>query len=517
MHSFKAPVDDILFSLRHVAQVNKLDSWDDTIAEDVLGHFAEFAQNVLAPINASGDREGARLVNGRVQMPTGFVNAYKQLSDDGWQGVSMPEQFGGNPVSPLVVAGITEIFAGANHSMQMICSLAPGAIATLHTFGSTDQQAQWIPKLATGEYLSTMCLTEPAAGSDLSVITCQAKLTDSGWVLNGEKCFISGGDQNLSSHILHLVLARSEKKDSGLDGLSLFLCPSQSGVSVTRIEKKMGLNASPTCQMLFENASVELVGERGGGLTAMFKLMNEVRIDVALQGVAHAAHAFLIAANYAANRTQGRRSDGKPAKLADHADVRRMLDIQRCLALGTRAMCHVSIKEIQLGSKPALVEFLTSLCKVVGSEAGTRSANLGIQVLGGYGYLEEYGLSQIWRDARITSIYEGANGIHKRNLVTRGLRPNGCVEQFATLMRNLANRHPLVNESVDNWLSVANALGANEDAVSHAHEFTRLTAQVFHKAVWVRMAATSNQYHDTDELRRLSSIVLDANSTFSVL
>lgn len=509
MFSFKAPVEDILFSLRHVAQVNTLPDWNDSDAEDVLTHFAEFAENVLAPLNAVGDSEGAQLHNGRVKMPSGFVDAYKQLSDDGWQGLTAPVEFGGQGVSPSIAAGVSEIFTGANHSLQMVCALAPGAIATLRLFGSSEQQAKWIPRLASGEYLSTMCLTESAAGSDLSAITTRAARTNSGWNLSGEKIYISGGDHDLTKAILHLVLARSGDASSGLSGLSLYLCPAQAGVSVTRIEDKMGLHASPTCQMLFDDAHVELIGEEGKGLNAMFRMMNEVRIDVALQGVAHASHAADVARLFANERKQGRTADGQSAVLSDHADVRRMLDEQRSLAIGTRAICHIAIKEALLGRKPALVEFLTSISKIMGSEAGIQAADLGIQILGGCGYLNEYGMSQIWRDARITAIYEGANGIHKRAIVTRGLRAGGAIDDFAMLVRKLAEGDLSIEGDLAHWLKVAWRLSASDDPTPQSHAFSKLTEQLLRQAVWMRIAAMAEHHPDTEELHRLSATVLN--------
>ena len=506
MSTFVAPVDDILFSLRHVAQADQVEDWDDATATDILKHFGDFAQNVIAPLNATGDHEGAQLADGRVQMPAGFTNAYQQLIDDGWQGLSAPQAYGGAGVSVLIAAGVSEIFSGANHSLQMVCNLVPGAITTLRLFATSQQQAQWIPRLASGEYLSTMCLTEPAAGSDLSAIKCKAVQSDNGWVLSGEKIFISGGDQNLSQGIMHLVLARSG--GAGIGGLSLFLCPSQPAARVTRIENKLGLHASPTCQMLFDQASAELVGEEGAGLKAMFKLMNHARIDVALQGVAHASHAAAQALRYASERKQGRTVEGQAAWLTDHADVRRMLDEQQVLAIGARAMCHIALVESQLGSSPSLVEFLPSVCKVVGSEAGIRSADLGIQILGGYGYLTEYGMDQIWRDARITAIYEGANGIHERTLVTRGLRSGSGAEEFAALVTALADGDSVVNASVAHWLSVVEKLRASDNPDTQAHAFFDLTQQLLQRAIWLRIARVARYHSDAEAIHRLAATVL---------
>ena len=501
MIPFAAPLDDICFSLRHVA------GCDDGMARDVLGHFAQFAEEVLAPLNAVGDTQGARLLEGRVRMPDGFAAAYRALADGGWQGLSAPEAFGGMDQSPLIAAAVSEIFSGANHALQMVCGLVPGAIETLHRFGTPAQQAAWIPRLASGAVLSTMCLTEPGAGSDLARIRTRGVHDGMSWRIMGEKIFISGGDQDMSEGILHLVLARTGPVDSGTRGLSLFLCPAGPEVRVTRIEEKLGLHASPTCAMLFDGAPAELIGDAGQGLAAMFTVMNHARIDVALQGVAHAARAAQIARTYAEGRMQGRRVDGTDARLSDHADVRRMLDEQDKLALGARAMCHVALAEIQSGARPALVEFLTPVCKVLGSEAGIRAADIGIQVLGGYGYLTEYGIGQTWRDARVTAIYEGANGIHARALVTRGLKGPGA-DQFADLIAALSGDDDDLAQARADWCAARDHIRSAAEPEVAAHGFMQDTGRLFFAAVWARIAATAAHHPDPPRLRRLSDLRL---------
>jgi alkylation response protein AidB-like acyl-CoA dehydrogenase len=373
-------------------------------------------------------------------------------------------------------------------------------------FGTAEQQSDWIPKLASGEVLSTMCLTEPAAGSDLSAIRTRATCAGDHWRISGEKVFISGGDQDMSESILHLVLARSG--NAGLGGLSLFLCPKQPAARVDRIEDKLGLHASPTCHMVFDDAKAELVGKEGAGLKAMFTLMNHARIDVALQGVAHAARAYQIASAYAQARKQGRDSQGAPANLDDHADVRRMLDHQQILAFGARAMCHIAAVEEELGTRPPLADFLTPLCKVFGSSAGIRSADLGIQILGGYGYLDEYGMHQIWRDARICAIYEGANGIHTRALVTRGLRQGGGADEFADLIAEMSSASPSVEQALAQWQRLQEDLVALEDPTPNAEKFYRKTADLFLKAVWCKIGAVAERHEDAQRLRALSDMVL---------
>ncbi len=507
MTPFEAPVDDILFSLASVAGVETLDSWDQETALTILGHFGSLAAGVIAPLNATGDAEGARLENGRVRMPAGFHEAYRQLAEDGWQGLTVPEAYGGMNLDPMIAAGVSEIFSSANHAMQMVCNLVPGAVATLLRFGTEAQKAHWIPKLASGAALSTMALTEPQAGSDLSAIRTKGTQDGDAWRLSGEKIFISGGDQDMSEDILHMVLARTS--EDGLRGLSLFLCPKQVEAKVTRIEEKLGLHASPTCHMVFDQAEAELIGEEGQGLLAMFTVMNHARLDVALQGVGHAAKAARIARVYASDRKQGRAMDGTPAVLADHADVARMLDEQDILTIGARAMVHVTVVELEKGCDPALAEFLTSMCKVFGSEAGSRAADLGIQIMGGYGYLTEYGMEQIWRDARICAIYEGANGIHTKGLVARGLKPDGGAKLFEAFVTEVSG-DTLDQTVLKTWQSVKNAVQMSDGSAS-TREFYEASASLFQDAVWRRIRTVADMHPDADRMKVLVGRVLGAS------
>lgn len=487
MLPFRAPVDDILFSLHNIANANELSNWDQEMANDVLRHFAAFAEEQIAPLNTVGDLQGCTLKDGRVSMPEGFSQTYANLAADGWQGLSAPERFGGMEQSPVLAAAVSEVFSGANHAMQMVCNLVPGAVNTLLRFGTDAQQQEWIPKLAAGEALSTMCLTEPGAGSDLSRIQARAVKSTDKWAITGEKIFISGGDQDMSDDILHLVLARTGAREDGVKGLSLFICAKSSAgasITVTRIEEKLGLHASPTCQLVFNNTPAELLGEEGGGLKAMFSVMNHARLDVALQGVAHAARANAIADAYAQDRKQGKNKDGVEAVLAEHADVQRMLHEQRQLTVGARAMAHVSLVELEKGTRPELAEFLTPLCKFFCTEAGIRSADLGIQILGGYGYLNEYHVSQTWRDARITSIYEGANGIHYLTLATRALQSHGgaAATAFDALIGEISDNKDVLDLR-DNWRELAARVSSANDPSQHAYEFAQMSGQLFFQAV----------------------------------
>ena len=512
MKDFSAPVEDILFSLDHVAGARRLPGWDSDLARTLVTHFAAFAEGEIAPLDAPGDEQGCRLEAGRVRMPDGFARTYTAYVAQGWHLLALPESQGGQGVPAAMAGAVSEIFSGACHALQMITALVPGAVHTLLRFGTPEQRATHLPDLVSGEALATMCLTEPGAGSDLSAVRCRASRDGAGWRIDGEKIFISGGGQDLSGSILHLVLARTGPLSAGVRGLSLFLARSggrfgANGISVTRLETKLGLHASPTCQLLFDGTRAELIGTEGDGLAAMFTLMNHARIDVALQGVAHAARARDIARSYAEGRKQGRRVDGSPAVLADHADVRRMLDEQRALELATRAMCHVALVELDRGDRPDLVEFLTPLCKIAATEAGIRSADLGIQVLGGYGYLTEYRVEQTWRDARITAIYEGANGIHAGALAGRLLRwkAGAAASAFAGLIAELAPGEPAVLRLLSAWQEMRAALLTQPDPSERAWEFALLSVRLFETALWSRMVAVSARAPDPDEILRLAA------------
>ena len=506
MTPFVAPLDDILFSLHHVARAPLVEAWDHDFAAEIGKHFAAFAEGEIAPIDEIGDQEGCRLENGRVRLPSGCKEMYVAYCEQGWPGLTAPEDFGGQGQDALILAITSEIFSGANHSMQMVTGLVPGAIRTLLNFGSDAQKERFLPSLASGKTIATMCLTEASAGSDLSRISCRAVPDGARWRIVGEKIFISGGDQDISDEILHLVLARTS--DNGVKGLSLFLCPStktdgtRNAVKVTRIEEKMGLHASPTCQMLFDSAEAELIGEEGRGLAAMFTMMNHARGDVALQGVGHAARAHHIASAYATDRMQGRLADGTPVRLDRHADVRRMLDAMDRYALFGRAMTHMAFVAMERGDKGALVEFLTPLIKVFCTEAGMRSAELGIQVLGGYGFLREYRIEQTYRDARITAIYEGANGIHKRMLATRMVQGSSA-DAFEQM---------LIEEGIDidvlgQWQRIRADTMKHADPAAMAHRYMQASIDAMQAVVHKRMALCVDAHPDPDRIRRVLALV----------
>lgn len=495
MKPFTAPLDDILFSLSALG-ADRIPDWDTDLVREVAGHFAAFAEGEIAPVDEEGDRVGAVLENGRVRMPPCFQPVYRSYVEQGWCGLTAPEAFGGQGMGAAVLGVTSEIFSGANISLQMVTGLVPGAIRTLMHFGTAAQQAQNIPPLAAGDWLATMCLTEPGAGSDLSRVRTRA-VNEDGWKITGEKIFISGGDQDMSQGVFHLILARTS--DDGIRGLSLFLARSEradgtrNAISVTRIEEKMGLHASPTCQLAFDGAEAELVGELGGGLKAMFTMMNHARLDVSLQGAALAARATDIARKYAADRVQGGRS------IDQHADVARMLDDMDMLAIGGRGIAHLALVLLETGEAPDLVEALTPVAKVFCTDAASMAADLGIQVLGGYGYLREYRMEQIARDARITRIYEGANGIHALALVTRLARLGAPLDALADLA---AERPDLLAD----WQAARSRVQALADPAPVATAFMGLTAELVHQIVWTRLRAAMSQHPDPHRIERLAAV-----------
>ncbi|TNF17608.1 MAG: acyl-CoA dehydrogenase [Rhodobacteraceae bacterium] len=508
MIPFKAPVEDILFSLTHVAGAGDIDGFDAELHREIAAHFAAFAEGELAPLNAVGDRVGARLENGRVRLPEGFKAAFDSYCEQGWPGLNVPEEFGGQGMGAVALGITSEIFSGANQAFEMTTGLAAGAVRTLLAFGTDAQKAANIPPLASGEWLSSMALTEPGAGSDLARIKCRAAQTETGWRIDGEKIFISGADHDLTEEVLHLVLARTGAH--GLGGLSLFLCRSsrgdgtRNGVTVTRIEEKLGIHASPTCQLRFDNAEAELLGAEGQGLAAMFVMMNHARLSVALQGAAHCAHATAIARAYAEERIQG-----KDTPIAQHADVARMLDEMDILGLGARGIAHLALVKLEIGDTPELVEILTPIAKYFCTEAGSEAADIGIQVLGGYGFLEEYGMAQILRDARITRIYEGTNGIHALSLATRLVRMDKPLAAFDALAADCAQ----VAEARAMWQAAWADMREIADPRPLADVFMRLTAELLHQIVWVRIAENADRHPDP---QRFDGLVRRAQSRFAV-
>ena len=525
MIDYKTPLPDLLFALKHGADAARLPHWDEELASDILTHAGAMVDNIIAPLDPMGDVEGTHLVEGRVLMPPKFVQAYAQFKEGGWPGLAVPEEYGGQGQPHILASALSEMLSGACITYQMVLSLAHGAMRTLIASGSAAQRETWVPRLASGDYLATMCLSEPQAGSDLGLARTMASPAEDGsWRITGGKIFISGGDQNLTDgRIMHLVLARTPGAPAGVKGLSLFLAPShlpddrRNSISVVRLEEKMGMHASPTCQVAFDGAWAEIIGAPGEGLKRMFTMMNAERLDVAVQGVGLAEVALQRSLAYAAERKQGRAGAGAgPDPIARHGDVRRMLLTQMALAMGCRAMVMRSLVDLELGETPALMELMTPVCKAFATDAAQDAASLAIQIHGGYGFLREYRVEQIARDARITPIYEGTNGIQAQTVAGRVIRlDNGAAlaELKADVSGAMAKALPATATALAQALTAldraSEAILSRREVGLVATSYLRLLGLISFAAAWSRLEAAAESAPNPERIRAVAAFVRD--------
>lgn len=470
--SFEAPVREQRFVLDHVARIADLAAnarfaaASEDVVDAVLEGAGAFATGVWAPLNRIGDTEGARWTPEGVRMPKGFIDGYRDYVDGGWGTIGVPEDFDGQGLPFVIQTAVLDTLGTANMSFALCPILTAGAIEALVHHGSADQQALYLPHLATGAWTGTMNLTEPQAGSDVGALRATATPRGDGtFAIKGTKIFISYGDHDLAANIVHLVLARTPGAPEGTRGISLFLVPKYrldaegtpdtfNDVNVTSIEHKMGLHASPTCVLSFgdrDDCIGELIGPECGGMRAMFTMMNNARLNVGLQGVQIAERATQAAVGYALERVQSPRAgtaSKAPVRIIDHPDVRRMLLRMKAQTQAARALVYYAAAQVDraaLGDAAAQhrLELLTPLAKAHATDLGNEVASLGIQVHGGMGYVEETGAAQHFRDARITPIYEGTNGIQAADLVGRklGLAQGAAFAALIADMRADA-RHP---------------------------------------------------------------------------
>ena len=425
-----APPAETAWLLHHIIGFTAMDEAD---IGAILEESTRTSMGVLAPLDAVGDRVGARLENGAVHMPEGFAAAFRAYAEAGWIGIAADPAHGGQGLPEVLALAAFEPVSSANMAFGLCPMLTQDAIKVLSVHGTPDQQARLLRPLVEGRWTGTMCLTEPQSGSDLSGVRAKAEPIEGGWFrITGQKIYITYGEHPFTENILHLVLARLPDAPAGSAGISLFAVPKVStdgtanAVRCLSIEHKLGIHASPTCVMAFEGALGELVGQPHRGLTAMFAMMNAARLGVATQGVAVAERAFRRALDFAGQREQG------GATIDQHPDVRRMLLTMRALALGGRLLTyHAATAEGARG------ELLIPVAKAWCTDAGVEAASLGVQVHGGMGFIEETGAAQHLRDARIAPIYEGTNGIQALTLLRRGLlRDQGAA--VAALLAEIA-------------------------------------------------------------------------------
>ena len=465
--TYRAPINDILLALNHGAGLKAAvaaghyGDFDGDITEAVLEEAGKFASDVLAPLNRVGDEHGIKLDGGKVTTAPGWPDAYKRWTDAGWNAVSGPEAFGGQGLPLAINAACTEIWSASNVAFGLCPLLTLSAIEALEAHGSEQLKNIYLGKLISGEWTGTMQLTEPQAGSDVGALRTRAeRAADGTYRIKGTKIFITYGDHDMTDNIVHFVLARLPDAPAGTRGISLFLIPkflvnadgslgARNDIHPSGIEHKLGIHASPTCTMTMGDqggAIGYLIGEENRGMQCMFTMMNQARLGVGLEGVGVADRAYQQALAYAQERRQGRavgeaRNGSDP--IIAHPDVKRMLMQMRAMTAAARTICYATAValDVAVRAKDATVQadaaargaLLTPIAKAFSTDIGNEVAYLGVQVHGGMGFIEETGAAQHYRDARITSIYEGTNGIQAIDLVTRKLAANDGASVWSLL------------------------------------------------------------------------------------
>ena len=465
--TYRAPISDMLLSLNHGAglkaavEAGHYGDFDADLAAAVLEEAGKFASDVLAPLNKVGDEHGLKLEGGKVTTAPGWPDAYKRWTEGGWNAVSGPEGFGGQGLPLAINAACTEIWSAANVAFGLCPLLTASAIEALDAHGSDELKRIYLGKLVSGEWTGTMQLTEPQAGSDVGALRTRAeKQADGTYRLKGTKIFITYGEHDMTDNIVHFVLARLPDAPAGTKGISLFLVPKfmvnadgslgqRNDIYASGVEHKLGMHASPTCTMTMGDhggAIGFLIGEENQGMRCMFTMMNQARLGVGLEGVGVADRAYQQALSYAQERKQGRavgrKGDGSDAIFV-HPDVKRMLMRMRAQTAAARTICYATAVAIDVSTRAkdakvradaaARAALLTPMAKAYSTDIGNEVAYLGVQVHGGMGFIEETGAAQHYRDARITAIYEGTNGIQAIDLVTRKLAANGGASVWALL------------------------------------------------------------------------------------
>ena len=445
---FRSPLADLRFQLDHVAGFARVAAQDrfaqaaPDVVDAVLSEAARLCDGVLAPLDAVGDRHPARLEDGVVRTPPGFAEGYRAIAEGGWIGLAAPPEWGGQGLPRALATAVNDMMSGACLALQLNPLMSQGQIEALAAHASPGLQRLYLPRLVSGEWTGTMNLTEPAAGSDVGALRTRAEPGgDGAFAVTGEKQFITWADNDFSANVCHLVLARLPGAAPGSRGVSLFLVPklipdargepgARNAVRVLKLEDKLGLHGSPTAAVAFEGARGSIVGAPGGGLAAMFTMMNAARLGVGAQGVGVAEAATQAALAWAEARVQGRTEDGT-GRIVGHPDVRRMLAGMRAETFAARAICldcAVALDMAEATGEPAWAAraaLLTPIAKAFGTDVGHRVAQAGIQVHGGMGYVEETGAARLARDVRVTQIYEGTNGIQALDLVSRKLADGG--------------------------------------------------------------------------------------------
>jgi len=544
MPTYAAPTKDMAFVLHDLLSVEKSDvpgynELTPGFTSAVLEESAKIHQEVIAPLNAVGDKEGCNLENGVVRTPTGFKAAFDQFRKDGWTGISCEEEFGGQGMPYLMGTTIGEMTSAANQAFAMYGGLTNGAYASILAHGSQEQKQTFLPNLASCKWTGTMNLTEPHCGTDLGMMRTKANpAADGSFKISGQKIFISAGEHDMSDNIIHLVLAKIKDGPEGIKGVSLFIVPKflinedgsegmRNAVSCSAIEKKMGIHGNSTCVMNYDEATGYLLGDEHKGMRAMFTMMNHARLGVGLQGLAQAEVAYQNAVVYAKDRLQGRAVTGteNPEGPADpiiaHPDVRRSLMDQKSFVQGARAFVYWGAMMLDqahgLKDKDAdgLISLLTPVIKGFLTDKGYDMTVQAQQLYGGHGYIEEWGMSQFTRDARIAMIYEGTNGVQALDLVGRKLAQDGGkhVMAFFEMVKSFIGENkdnerlsdfinPLKQASKDlqaaSMYFMQNGTKNPNHALSGSSDYMHLFGQVCLGLMWARMAKVATEALDSN-------------------
>ncbi|MDP5365751.1 MAG: acyl-CoA dehydrogenase [Paracoccaceae bacterium] len=504
--TYRAPVEEFRFIFNHVADFDRVvgtarfaDATAD-VTDAILIEAGKLCEDKLAPLQRTGDLHPARLENGKVRTTPGFAEAYAAVAEGGWVSIAASPAFGGMGLPMTVTTAVNEMMSGACLSLQLNPLMTQGQIEALEHHASDAIKALYLPKLVTGEWCGTMNLTEPQAGSDVGALTTKAVPNGDGtYAITGQKIYISWGDNDFSANVCHLVLARLPDGKPGTKGISLFLVPKlipdasgnpgvANSLKVVSLEHKMGLHASPTCVMQYEGATGWLIGHEHDGMAAMFTMMNNARLGVGCQGIGVAEAATQHALAYAADRRQGRTPVGEGrGPILDHADVRRMLLTMKAETFAARSIalaCAVAIDmstatgEAECKARAAL---LTPIAKAFGTDVGISVAEMGVQVHGGMGFVEETGAAQFSRDVRVTAIYEGTNGIQSMDLVGRKMMDGGeaafrLLDEIEAHAETARTIHPVMAERV--WQATETLREAVEWLVAQSDMTTRFAGSV---------------------------------------
>ena len=547
MTTYTAPVDDMMFlyeKLRNDKSYNEIDKYKDVtpdLVKNILEEAAKINENIILPLAKSGDENPTVLENGIVRTPPGYKEAYKKYIEDGWTSLSCDPKYGGQGMPKTVSAFFDEMLSAASLSFKLYSELSIGAYNCINHHATEEIKNKYLPKMVEGKWSGTMCLTEPVCGTDLGLLKTKATEQDDGtFKLSGQKIFITSGDHDLTENIIHLVIARAADSPSGTKGISLFLVPKfivkddgsvgpRNGVSTGSIESKMGIKGSATCVLNFDDAVGYMIGPKNKGLNSMFTMMNLERIVVGIQGLGISEIAYQNSVNYAKERKQGKAHNGKSQNggadlIIEHADIRKSLLNMKSIIEGERALCFWLSQQTEVSlyhsdekvKKEAseLVSLMTPVVKSMFTDLGMEITSEAMQIHGGYGYTKDQGIEQLYRDNRITPIYEGTNSVQAIDLVFRKLvnKESDIINRYIdSLKKDLSSSNPKLknfNEKLDNGIKILikftdwikNKMQKSKDDVSAAcNDYLKVLGYVAVAHSWIKVLEVSFENYDTNK------------------